>query len=108
MEPDAIAKVVLDERTGTIVMGTNVRILPIAISYGDLNIKIGSPVSGKGGGGQGKAGSEKNDVILFKGGVDIKEVVDGLNKIGVSNSELLEVLKTIKSAGALQAELVIK
>ena len=47
-------------------------------------------------------------VILFKGGVDIKEVVDGLNKIGISNADLLEVIKTIKSAGALQAELIIK
>ena len=47
-------------------------------------------------------------MILFKGGVDIKEVVDGLNKIGISNSDLIEVLKTIKSAGALQAELIIK
>ncbi|MCP4296283.1 MAG: flagellar basal body P-ring protein FlgI [Proteobacteria bacterium] len=114
VEPDAIAKVVLDERTGTIVMGTNVRILPIAISYGNLNIQIGNirpqvkdvkernqiPIP--------EAEPENNGVILFKGGVDIKEVVDGLNKIGVSNSDLLEVLKTIKSAGALQAELVIK
>jgi len=51
---------------------------------------------------------EQNSVILFRGGVDIKDVVDGLNKIGISNADLLEVFKTIKSAGALQAELIIK
>ncbi len=122
IEPDTIAKVVLDERTGTIVMGTHVRILPIAISFGNLNIKIGddTPVALPAAPGQaGQAGqaipeiaqtsvTEESGVILFKGGVDIKEVVDGLNKIGISNADLLEVLKTIKSAGALQAELVIK
>ncbi|MBU2510917.1 flagellar basal body P-ring protein FlgI [bacterium] len=114
IEPDTIAKVVLDERTGTVVMGTNVKILPIAISFGNLNIKIGDetpePVSVL-----QTAQREvppppvfENGVILFKGGVDIKEVVDGLNKIGISNADLLEVLRTIKSAGALQAELIIK
>jgi len=114
VEPDAIAKVVLDERTGTIVMGTNVRILPIAISYGNLNIRIGKVIpeaadaKERNQAVQAQQEPENNGVILFKGGVDIKEVVDGLNKIGVSNADLLEVLKTIKSAGALQAELVIK
>lgn len=114
IEPDAIAKVVLDERTGTVVMGTNVRILPIAISYGNLNIRIGEEVAPVAANANNQIATtnadlaEKNNVILFKGGVDIKEVVNGLNKIGISNADLLEVLKTIKTAGALQAELIIK
>ncbi len=117
IEPDTIAKVVLDERTGTVVMGTNVKILPIAISFGNLNIKIGDDIPAPvpviaaqnvQGQQQPLQPTQENGVILFKGGVDIKEVVDGLNKIGISNADLLEVLKTIKSAGALQAELVIK
>lgn len=114
IEPDAIAKVVLDERTGTIVMGTHVRILPIAISYGNLNIRIGEkqprvdPNQRRNADPVEPEPEEQGNVILFKGGVDIKEVVDGLNKIGISNSDLIEVLKTIKSAGALQAELIIK
>jgi flagellar P-ring protein precursor FlgI len=116
IEPDAVAKVVVDERTGTVVMGTNVRILPIAISYGNLSIRIGQeavpqPAPAAGAPQQPPAASEpaeENRVILFKGGVDIKEVVNGLNKIGISNADLLEVLKTVKTAGALQAELIIK
>ncbi|MCP4755371.1 MAG: flagellar basal body P-ring protein FlgI [Proteobacteria bacterium] len=114
IEPDSVAKVVLDERTGTVVMGTNVRILPVAISYGNLNIRIGEEVAAPetaAGAPQPAGGTgftEENGVILFKGGVDIKEVVNGLNKIGISNADLLEILKTIKSAGALQAELVIR
>jgi len=114
IEPDAVAKVVLDERTGTIVMGTHVRILPIAISYGNLNLRIGEkrvavdPKARRGKKEVKTEPEEQGNVILFKGGVDIKEVVDGLNKIGISNSDLIEVLKTVKSAGALQAELIIK
>ncbi|MCG8335721.1 MAG: flagellar basal body P-ring protein FlgI [Proteobacteria bacterium] len=116
IEPDTVAKVVLDERTGTVVMGTNVRILPIAISFGNLNINIGGVTPPAAPGAQAAAdnqqeevtGQEEGGVILFKGGVDIKEVVDGLNKIGISNTDLVDVIKTIKSAGALQAELIIR
>ena len=116
IEPDAVARVVLDERTGTIVMGTNVRILPIAISFGNLDIRIGEeiapPVPAAAAPAQQVAAAqpaeERNEVILFKGGVDIKEVVIGLNKIGISSADLIEVLKTIKSAGALQADLIIR
>lgn len=119
IEPDAAAKVVVDERSGTIVMGTNVRILPIAISYGNLSVRIGqdavAPQPQRQGAGQAQQQAapapepvEENRVILFKGAVDIKEVVNGLNKVGISNSDLVEVLKTIKTAGALQAELIIK
>ena len=119
VEPDAVAKVVLDERTGTVVMGTNIRIQPIAISHGTLNILIGDntgiipPTPTQNAGNEvitidDVTNSEQNNVFLFKGGVDLKEVVDGLNKIGVSNSDLLDILKTIKSAGALKADLIIK
>ncbi|MGK0289173.1 MAG: flagellar P-ring protein precursor FlgI [bacterium] len=108
IQPGTVAKVVLDERTGTIVMGTNVRILPVAISHGNLNITISDLQAAKTARGSTAKKATTANVLIFKGGVDIKDVVDGLNKIGISNSELAEVLKTIKTAGALQAELVIK
>lgn len=109
IEPDAVAKVVIDERTGTIVMGTNVKILPIAIAHDNLSVKIGKTAdTGKKGSNPQQESETKTRVILFKGGVDIKEVVDGLNKIGISSSDLVEVLKTIKAAGALHADLVIQ
>ena len=47
-------------------------------------------------------------ILLFKGEVDLKEVVDGLNKIGASSTDLVQVLKIIKSAGALHADLEIR
>ena len=118
--PDAVAKVVVDERTGTIVMGQHVRISPIAVSHGNLRIEIKGPV-GQGAGAAGQQPAQQQagqgpplslpgptGIVLFKGEVDLKEVVDGLNKIGASSSDLVEVLKIIKTAGALHADLEIR
>lgn len=120
--PDSVAKVVLDERTGTIVMGENVRISPIAISHGAMSIQIVSegqqqPAAGGQEGAAAPAAeeplpvnvaSQPPSIILFKGEVDLKEVVDGLNKIGASSWDLVQVLKSIKTAGALHADLEIR
>ncbi len=116
--PDAVARVVVDERSGTIVMGQHVRISPIAVSHGNLSIEIKGPEpepaqgEQEGGEQQQKGGApalpEAGGIVLLKGEVDLKEVVDGLNKIGASSSDLVEVLKIIKLAGALHAELDIR
>ena len=108
--PDHTAKVVLDERSGTVVMGGNVRISPIAISQNGLNIQVKLPTlnveetQGELTEGRILASS----VFMLKGGTDLKEVVDGFNKIGASSRDLIEVLKAVKTAGALHAELVIR
>ncbi|MBI4082012.1 MAG: flagellar basal body P-ring protein FlgI [Candidatus Lambdaproteobacteria bacterium] len=116
--PDAVARVVVDERTGTIVMGQNVRISPIAISHGKLSIQVSprpaEPAQAEAAAAQGQAAAppipveQAPAILLFKGEVDLKEVVDGLNKIGASSSDLAQVLKIIKTAGALHADLEIR
>jgi flagellar P-ring protein precursor FlgI len=121
--PDSVAKVVVDERTGAIVMGQNVRISPIAISHGNLRIEIAGkppipaegeappPAAAQPGEEQevpAFAQAENPSIVLFKGEVDLKEVVDGLNKIGASTQDLVQVLKIIKTAGALHADLEIR
>jgi flagellar P-ring protein precursor FlgI len=121
--PDAVARVVVDERTGTIVMGQHVRISPIAVSHGNLSIEIkdeepeevppAQPAAQQQQGQQPPgaptfAVPEVTGIVLFKGEVDLKEVVDGLNKIGASSADLVQVLKIIKAAGALHAELEIR
>jgi flagellar P-ring protein FlgI len=136
--PDSVARVVVDERTGAIVMGQNVRISPIAISHGNLQIRIGNlnpPAGAAPAPGQpavpapaGAAAPATKapatppppelpalalaeapaSIVLFKGEVDLKEVVDGLNKIGASTQDLVQVLKIIKTAGALHADLEIR
>ncbi|MDH4225985.1 MAG: flagellar basal body P-ring protein FlgI [Deltaproteobacteria bacterium] len=110
--PDSVAKVVLDERTGTIVMGQNVRISPIAISYGKMTIEVKDKPEGEEPPPQDNAmalaAMDGQAIILFKGEVDLKEVVGGLNKIGASTHDLVQVLKSIKTAGALHADLEIR
>lgn len=114
--PDRAAQVVLDERSGTIVMGGDVRISPIAISQGGLNIQVKLPTlpkpevpaDGKTPPTPEAATTIQSNVTLFKGGADLKEIVDGFNKIGVSTDDLIQVLKAIKASGALHAELVIR
>ena len=110
ISPDNTAKVVLDERSGTVVMGGNVRISPVAISQNGLNIQVKLPTAKQ----QSEEGalteSEILDanVFMLKGGADLKDIVNGFNKIGASSRDLIEVLKAVKTAGALHAELVIR
>ncbi len=136
---DSVAVVVMNEKTGTIVMGANVRISTVAVAHGNLSIQIredrqvsqplpfapappagSSPAEiGKGvtiaPGGQtvittqtsvGVA-EEKKKLMVIPNGVTIQEVVGALNAIGVSSRDLIDILQTIKAAGALQAELKI-
>ena len=117
--PDQVAKVVLDERTGTIVIGENVRIATVAIAHGNLTIEIReepqvsqpAPLS------QGKTivtpksdvkvKEDKNQVVLFSQAVTIRDLVRDLNNIGVTSRELVAIFQAIKAAGALQAKLEI-
>ena len=110
ISPDHTAKVVLDERSGTVVMGGNVRISPIAISQNGLNIQVKLPIANQ----QSEQGTLTEgeildaSVFMLKGGADLKDIVNGFNKIGASSRDLIEVLKAVKTAGALHAELVIR
>jgi flagellar P-ring protein precursor FlgI len=91
-------------------MGGSVRISPIAISQNGLNIqvKIPTPNVEEIQGEQTEGKIFTSNVFMLKGGTDLKEVVNGFNKIGASSKDLIEVLKAVKTAGALHAELVIR
>ena len=118
--PDVESKVVINERTGTVVMGENVRISTVAIAHGNLSIQISErqnvsqplPFSR---GGQTVVSPEtnvavkesKNPVYLIPSGVSIGEVVRALNALGVSPRDLISIFQALKAAGALQAKLEI-
>jgi flagellar P-ring protein precursor FlgI len=118
--PDAVSKVVINERTGTVIMGENVRISTIAIAHGNLSIEIKEdqrvsqplPFSS---GGQTVAVPESdvmvqegnNPIFLVESGVSIGKVVKALNALGVSPRDLIAIFQALKAAGALQAELEI-
>jgi flagellar P-ring protein precursor FlgI len=118
--PDMVSKVVVNERTGTVIMGENVRIATIAIAHGNLSIQINEsqdvsqplPFSP---GGQTVVTPEseivvqegKKPIFLVESGVSIGEVVKALNALGVSPRDLIAIFQALRAAGALQAELEI-
>ncbi len=95
--PDTIAKVVINERTGTVVIGSGVTISSVAVAHGNLSVTIT----------QGSKKGKKGSVMQLSGTSTIGELVRGLNSIGVKPKDLIGILQSIKAAGALQAELII-
>ncbi|MBN21899.1 MAG: flagellar biosynthesis protein FlgA [Bdellovibrionaceae bacterium] len=93
---DTKAKVVLNERTGTVVMGSTVSISPVAISHGDLSIEVGDS----------KSKNPKTENILnVEKGANVSDLVKVLNTLGVRPKDLSAIFQTLKKTGALQAEL---
>ena len=116
---DSVAKVIIDERNGTVVMGENVRLSTVAIAHGNLMIqikerpRISQPLPFS----QGKTAvvpdtsitvkEGRDRLMVLPEGVNIGQVVQALNAIGVTPRDLIAILQAIKAAGALQAELQI-
>ncbi|MBI5755608.1 MAG: flagellar basal body P-ring protein FlgI [Nitrospirae bacterium] len=119
VQVDAAAKVVLNERTGTVVMGENVRISTVAISHGNLTIQVKTQIEVSQPGAFSKGETvvvPQKDVsveepqarlMVLQSGVTVDEVVRALNSVGVTPRDLIAILQAIKVAGALQAELEI-
>ena len=121
VEPDTPATVVIDDRTGTIVMGENVRISTVAVSHGNLTVTVEeAPLVS-----QPNPLADGATVVVPRTsiGVDtgngarlatvpgvatLRDLVNGLNALGVGPRDLVSILQAIKNAGALQAELVIQ
>lgn len=124
--PDSISKVVVDERTGTIVMGENVRISQLAVSHGSLSIQVtNDPNQAPGKDMVGKiltddmvrkmtaqiaaqvGNPQTNKLIKLSPGVTLGELVRALNSVGAAPRDLIAIFQAIKAAGAMQAELTI-
>jgi flagellar P-ring protein precursor FlgI len=122
VNPDQRARVILDEKTGTVIMGENVRISTIAVAHGNLSILIteerdvsqpepfsrGETVPVTQTAIQaGKEGGPERNLSVVEEGVTITELVSGLNALGVSPRDLIAILQAIKASGALQADLEV-
>jgi len=119
VKPDTTARVVINERTGTVVMGENVRISTVAIAHGNLSIEIkdtrnvSQPLPFSEGETvvtpetEFSVKEENSQLLLVESGVNIGKVVRGLNALGVSPRDLIIIFQAIKAAGALQARLEI-
>ncbi len=119
--PDDIARVVIDEQSGVIVMGEGVHISTVAIAQGNLTIKINEtpqvsqpgPLS-QGGTTQVVARTDVNidegkgnKLAMLQGGVNLQDLVQSLNALGIGPRDMIQILQSIKAAGALQADLEI-
>jgi flagellar P-ring protein FlgI len=119
VNPDVTARVVMNERTGTIVMGENVRISTVAVSHGNLTVvvketpRVSQPAPLSNGTTTVvprtalTVGEEKANLNLLREGANLGEVVRGLNTLGVTPRDLLGIMQAIKAAGALNAELTV-
>jgi flagellar P-ring protein precursor FlgI len=119
VEPDRHAAVVLNERTGTVVIGSEARISAVAISHGNLSIRVSArtevsqptPFSETGSTvefeNQEIVLQERGSQLIVVQGVSIGELVRALNRLGATPRDLIAILQAIRAAGALQAELKI-
>lgn len=120
VDPDNTAKVVIDESSGVIVMGDDVRVSTVAIAQGSLTVSISetpqvsqpSPFSDRGRTvvvPRTTAGVEETpaQLSIVDGGVRLSDLVDGLNALGVPPRDMIAILQAIKAAGALQADIEV-
>ena len=99
INPDQRARVLINERTGTIVIGEKVKISRVGLSHGNLTLKV-TEEKGK------KAGPGSQDkVTVLDTGANVGDLVQALNKLGVSPKDLISILQSVKAAGALHGEL---
>ncbi|MCH8098452.1 MAG: flagellar basal body P-ring protein FlgI, partial [Proteobacteria bacterium] len=117
--PDQVARVVIDESSGIIVMGENVRISTVAIAQGNLTIRITETPQVSQPGPFSTTGTtttvERTEITIDEGkgkkltvlrsGVSLQEFVNGLNALGIGPRDMITILQAVKTAGALQAEI---
>ncbi|MDH5722213.1 MAG: flagellar basal body P-ring protein FlgI [Alphaproteobacteria bacterium] len=121
IQPDQIAKVVISERSGVIVMGANVRVSNVAIAQGNLTLKINETPQVS----QANPFADQGETVIvprtdvsanvgddvklavLDTGVTLQELVTGLNKLGVKPRDIITILHAIKAAGALQADIEV-
>ena len=116
--PDTAAKVVVDEKTGTVVLGRDVRISRAAVAHGNLQITVqeSEQVSQPGPFSQGQTVvtpqtdinvREENRKLNMLEGATLQELVDGLNAIGATPRDLISILRSLKASGSLHADLEV-
>ncbi len=121
VNPDQAAKVIIDEQSGVIVMGKDVRISTVAIAQGNLTIRVTETPQVSQPAPFSKTGTTKvvprtqiqiddshgNKMAVLSQGVSLQKLVDGLNALGVGPRDIISILQAIKAAGALQAEIQV-
>lgn len=121
VNPSRKARVVVDQRSGTIVLGADVKISRVAVSQGNLTIRVNeTPIASQPNPfAEGEAlvlprtgieidEDDENRIALVDENVTLADLVDGLNSLGIGPRDMIDILKAIKAAGALHAELIVQ
>jgi len=113
------ARVVINSRTGTVVISRNVRVTASAVAHGTISVAVAvtNEVSQPAPLSQGQTApvqnaevavqEAKNPMFLFQPGVDLRQIVDAVNQVGATPSALIAILEALKSSGSLRAELIV-
>ena len=118
---EVAARVIVNSRTGTVVIGSNVTVTPAAVSHGSLVVTISerpfasqpqAPFSDAGEtvvlpDSQVEISQEEGSMFLFEPGTSLNEIVQAVNRVGAAPGDLVAILEALKQAGALRAELVV-
>jgi len=116
---EAPARVIVNSRTGTVVISSHVRVQPAAVTHGNLSVTISekpivsqpSPLSGGSTAVVPRSdvtvNEEANRMFVFNPGVSLDEIVQAVNRVGAAPSDLVAILEALRSAGALRAELIV-
>jgi flagellar P-ring protein precursor FlgI len=121
VNPDQPAKVIIDEQSGVIVMGSDVRVSTVAIAQGNLTIRVNESPTASQPNAFSQGGttqvvprtsiqiddSKGNKMAVLAQGVSLQNLVDGLNALGVGPRDVISILQAIKAAGALQADIEV-
>ena len=120
VEVDTPARIVIDESSGIVVMGENVKVSTVAIAQGNLTISIqedpfvSQPAPFSRGGETVVVPSsgvdvdeEEGGLVMVPGGVELRQLVNGLNALGVTPRDMISILQALKAAGAIQAEIEV-
>lgn len=110
VQTDRKAKVIIDSKTGTVILGDQVRIAPVALAHGNLKVEIQAETRGVAAqqtaapAAQGGAGTKENHLVLMNPGTSIADIVSSLNEMGATPEDLISLVQSLKASGALMAE----
>lgn len=110
VDPDSVAKIIIDEATGTVVIGENVKISKVAIAQGNLVLKVSETEKLQFflDNDQEEGVAPGSKVATLESNATLSDLVQGLNTLGVQPQDLIAILKSIQQAGALQATIEVK
>ena len=120
IDTDIPARIVIDQRTGTVVIGANVQISTVAMTHGNLTVRVTETPQVSQPAPFSETGrtvvvprtqvdaAEDGGHLAVIGGTDLHTLVHGLNRIGLKPSDIISIIQAVKTAGALQAELVVQ